>query len=172
VTNQEWNPTLLRSNIVTIQDEVQMVKSNPDSAVAAKVLEALSAIDAEANRKKAEQVTGLRTALAAINSRIHELERQRDQVEQAIGQISGRKILMQGRRPRDYLDELRERVVRWLISHPGKTYTARELHSEFPELKPFPSLVTFFKKAIAKGLIAVDKSGGPVRTRYTSLANE
>lgn len=150
-----------------------MVRVSTDNAIAKKALEAIAAIDAEASRKKAEQVGGLQDALRAIDARMAELKGQRQQVEEALEKIAGKKVLAKARGPRiprqDY-QELRERLVRWMKSHAPQTYTAKELQREFPELKTFPSLVMFLKKQIEQGLVTVDKSGGPINTKYAAAA--
>ncbi|HVS71913.1 MAG TPA: hypothetical protein VHQ47_11715 [Phycisphaerae bacterium] len=151
-----------------------MVKRNPspqaaDNAFAKKALEAIQQIDAEASRRKAEQLESLREALGNIDQRLADLSYQRQQVEEAISKITGKAAPVQ-RKPRGSHDELRSRLLRWLGSHPGQWYTAGDLQREFPELEGIPSVAMFLKKPISEGAVQVDKTGGNRNTKYSASA--
>lgn len=146
-----------------------------DNAYARKALDAIAAIEQEAQKKKLEQVNILREALKNIDGRIGELQHQRQQVENAIEKIMGKPVApvkTAKKRGRINHQELRNRVVNWLSSHPGVAYTAVQLHEEFPELEGFASIAAFLKQPIADGVIVVDKSGGNRNTRYSAQAKQ
>jgi DNA repair exonuclease SbcCD ATPase subunit len=136
-----------------------------DNAFAKKALEAISQIEEEAQRKKSEQLEGLREALKNIQQRINDLEHQRTQVEEAIGRITGR-APAPARRTRSNHDELRGRILRWLGGHAGEWFTAGDLQREFPELEKVTSVAMFLKKPVSEGQVKVDKSGGNRNTKY------
>jgi hypothetical protein len=139
-----------------------------DNAFAKKALEAISQIEEEAQRKKSEQLEGLRDALGNIQQRIDDLEHQRTQVLEAIGRITGKSPGTPTRRPRSNHDELRARLLRWLAGHPGEWYTSTDLQREFPELEKVTSVAMFLKKPITEGSVKVDKTGGNRNTKYAT----
>jgi hypothetical protein len=138
-----------------------------DNAFAKKALEAIQQIDAEASRRKQEQLESLREALGNIDQRIDDLQHQRQQVVEAISKITG-KPAPAGRKPRGSHDELRARLLRWLAGHPGEWYTAGDLQREFPELEGMASIAMFLKKPITEGQVKVDKTGGNRNTKYSA----
>lgn len=147
------------------------VSNLADNAYARKALDAIAAIEQEAQKRKLEQVNVLRDALKNIDQRISELQHQRQQVEDAIEKIMGKSaapVKATKKRGRVNHQELRGRVVNWMSSHPGVVYTAVQLHEEFPELDGFASIAAFLKQPIADGVIIVDKSGGNRNTRYSA----
>lgn len=142
--------------------------SAPENAFAKKALESLREIEEEAARKKTEQLEGLREALGNIDARIQELQGQQQQVQDAIGRITGKAPLERRRRANH--DELRARVLRWLSGHAGTWYHANDLQREFPELQEMASVSIFLKAAIGEGVVKVDKSGGNRNTRYSAAS--
>lgn len=146
-----------------------MVKSPAPNTAVRKALDAITAIEAEARRKKMEQLDGLREALRNIDQRIDELAHQRQQVEFAITKITGKiPETPPPRRSRKNSgnDDLPERVVRWLESRAGEWFTSSQLQAEFVELKDLPSIAAFLKNPIEGGVVVVDRNGGPRNTKY------
>jgi seryl-tRNA synthetase len=136
-----------------------------ENAYAKKALEAIQSIEEEAERKKREQLDTLREALSSIDARIGELEQQKSQVTTAIEKISG-KAPSSGRRVRRNLDDVRDRLVRWLGARSGEKFDSPRLQKEFPELKSIPSIAAFLKKPIDEGAVAMEREGGPRSARY------
>ncbi len=143
--------------------------SLPENAIAKKALDSLRQIEEETAKQKAQQLDGLREAIGNIDSRIRELEVQRQQVLDTMSRITG-KPAPSARRPRSDHSEVRERVVRWLTGHAGTWYHSSELQTEFPELQEVVSVAMFLKKPIEEGTVKVDKTGGNRNTRYTAAA--
>src|SRR5690349_18998673 len=88
-----------------------------ENAIARKVLEEIQKIENEAKQKKLAQLESLQQAKANIHDRIEQLQHQLTQIDNAMSVITGGKPLpgkAPVRRQRRNLDEVRERLVRWM----------------------------------------------------------
>ncbi|MCL2645580.1 MAG: hypothetical protein FWD61_01080 [Phycisphaerales bacterium] len=140
-----------------------------DNAVARKVLEEIQKIETEAKQKKLEQLESLQQAKTSILDRMEELNHQLSQIEDAIMTITGSKRVpaSQPQQKRTYrnLDEVRERVARWLEARKGEKFMAGDLVKEFPELDGF-KISLFLKPLTLAGTVKTDDSEGHRRMRY------
>ena len=144
--------------------------SLPDNALAKKVLEEIEKIDAEAKQKKLAQLDSLETAKQNILQRIRELQHQLGHIEKAMEIINDGKVVRSKpekieKRGRRNLDEIRDRVCRWMESHKGEKYAARDLVREFNELRDVP-MSYLLKPLVQSGKIKTDLSEGPKRPKY------
>ncbi|MCL2647263.1 MAG: hypothetical protein FWD61_09690 [Phycisphaerales bacterium] len=139
-----------------------------DNAVAKKVMEEIQKIEAEAKQKKLEQLESLEQVKANISDRMEELKHQLEQVENAIATITGSKRASASqpqKRTRRDLNEVRERMVRWLESQNGKKFMAGDLIKEFPELEGVQ--ISMFLRALTQaGTVKTDASEGNRRMKY------
>jgi chromosome segregation ATPase len=139
-------------------------QSRSDNAIARRAIDEIERIDKAAADKKREQLATLQEAIEAIDTRIGELQGQRRQIEAAIASITG-KAVRGPRRNRSDLDEVRERVARWMAGHPGEKFKSSDIEREFPELAGTP-ISTFLKSLIKDGRVQVDTSNGIRRQTY------
>lgn len=139
-----------------------------DNAVAKKVLDEIQKIEAEATQKKLEQLESLEQVKTNIIDRIEELQHQLAQIETAITAITGNKRASSSqpqKRVRRELNEVRERVVRWLGSQDGKMFMAGDLIKEFPELEGV-QISMFLRTLTQNGTVKTDSSEGNRRMKY------
>jgi hypothetical protein len=146
----------------------QKTGSMPDNALAKQALENIAKIDKEAQHRKMEQLESLKSARAAILERINELNHQLAQIDKAVSAITGQPLPTRGtgeRKPRRNLEEVRERVGRWLEARRGQKFMARDLVQEFAELDGV-AVSIFIKPLVEGGLVKTDSSDGIRRTKY------
>ena len=141
-----------------------------DNAVAKKVLEEIQKIEAEAKQKKLEQLESLEQVKTNILDRMEELKHQLAQVENAITMItggSGKRAATSSpeKRARRDLNEVRERLVRWLEGRKGEKFMAGDLIKEFPELEGV-QISMFLRTLTQAGTVKTDASEGNRRMRY------
>ncbi|MCL2648930.1 MAG: hypothetical protein FWD61_18350 [Phycisphaerales bacterium] len=140
-----------------------------DNAVAKKVLEEIQKIEAEAKQKKLEQLESLEQVKANISDRMEELKHQLEQVENAIATITGAGKRVSASQPqkrvRRDLNEVRERLVRWLEGRKGEMFMAGDLIKEFPELEGV-QISMFLRTLTQAGTVKTDASEGNRRMRY------
>jgi len=139
-----------------------------DNAVAKKVLEEIQKIEAEAKQKKLEQLESLQQVKANILDRMEELKHQLEQVENAIATITGSKRASASqpqKRVRRDLNEVRERLVRWLEGRKGEMFMAGDLIKEFPELEGV-QISMFLRTLTQAGTVKTDASEGNRRMKY------
>ena len=139
--------------------------SLPDNALAKQALESIRAIDREAQEKKLAQVEALKSAKAALLERLNELNHQLEQIDKAIAAVTGEPVPSREKRGRRNLDDVRERVGRWLDGHRGQRFGAGDLVREFPELEGV-GMSIFLKPLIMSGKLQTDKSEGIRRMKY------
>src|SRR4051794_2314664 len=137
----------------------------PDNALAKQALEAIDQIDKEAQQKKQAQADALKKARDSITDRIGELNHQLVQIDKALSAITGQPAASREKRPRRDLNEIRERVGRWLEGRRGQKFGAGELQSEFPELEGV-AVSIFLKPLIESGKVKTDSSEGIRRMKY------
>ena len=137
----------------------------PDNALAKQALEAIDQIDREAQQKKEAQAEALKKARETINDRINELNHQLVQIEKALGAITGEPVGPRVKRARRDLNEIRERVGRWMEGHRGQKFSAGELQTEFPELEDV-AISIFLKPLVETGKVKTDSSEGIRRMKY------
>ena|GEM_PF-2007491 len=141
-----------------------------DNAIAKKALEEIQKIEDEAKQKKLEQLGSLQQVKDNIQDRIGELNHQLAQIENAITMITGdgRAPASASRQPkRTYrnLDEVRDRVARWMGARKGERFMAGDLAKEFPELDGF-KISLFLKPLTQAGTVKTDDTEGHRRMRY------
>jgi hypothetical protein len=137
----------------------------PDNALAKQALESIKAIEREAQEKKLAQVETLKSAKAALLERLNELNHQLVQIDKAIAAVTGEPVPTREKRGRRNLDDVRERVGRWLDGHRGQRFGAGDLVREFPELEGV-GMSIFLKPLISSGKLQTDKSEGIRRMKY------
>ena len=145
--------------------KAKMPISLPDNALAKKALEAILQIDKDAQSKKLEQLESLKSAKAAIIERINELNHQLAQIDKAISAVTGSPAPSREKRVRRNLDEVRERVGRWMEGHKGEKFVAGDLVKEFPELEGV-AVSIFMKPLIESKKVQTDTSEGIRRMKY------
>ena len=144
-----------------------MVKSpTSDNAIIKKALEAVAAIEEEAEKKKREQLATLEAALEAIKGRITELLHQEQQLLTAIERITGKPAAKKPRTPQGGAGELRQRVARWINDRPAGRFSAGEIKAEFPEINANVGLL--LRPLLESG--AIRKEGDKAATRYMAAA--
>ena len=139
-----------------------------ENAIAKKVLEEIQRIEAEANEKKLAQLESLQQAKANIAERIEQLQHQLEQVEKAIAVVTGGKPAAAKRverRQRRNLEEVRERLARWMEGRRGQKFMAGDLVKEFPELDGV-AVSIFMKPLTQAGQVKTDTSEGNRRMKY------
>jgi hypothetical protein len=136
----------------------------PDNALAKQALEAIDQIDKEAQQKKEAQAEALKKARETITDRINELNHQLAQIDKALAAITGQPTT-RVKRPRRDLNEIRERVGRWMEGHRGQKFGAGELQKEFPELEGV-AVSIFLKPLVEEGKVSTDSSDGIRRMKY------
>jgi len=141
------------------------VNSLPDNALAKQALETIKQIERDAQSRKLEQLEMLKQARAAIMERVSELNHQLVQIDKTMGAITGQPASSGERRERRNLEEVRERVARWMEGHRGEKYAAGQLATEFPELDGVPISI-FLRPLIEAGKVQTDASEGVRRMKY------
>ena len=141
-----------------------------ENAVAKKVLEEIQKIEAEAKQKKLEQLKSLEQVKTNILDRMEELKHQLAQVENAITMITGGSSKRASASPpekrvRRDLNEVRERLVRWLEGRKGEMFMAGDLIKEFPELEGV-QISMFLRTLTQAGTVKTDASEGNRRMKY------
>jgi hypothetical protein len=136
----------------------------PDNALAKQAIDAIRAIDREAQEKRLQQLEQLKAAKASIIERVNELHHQLAQIDKAMEAITGQPAVREKSERRN-LKEVRERVERWMDGHKGEKYGAGDLAKEFPELEGV-SISLFLKPLVESGKIHTDASAGLRRTKY------
>src|SRR6185369_8961220 len=87
----------------------------PDNALAKQAMDTIKQIEREAQDKKLQQLESLKTARITIMERISELQHQLTQLDKAMEAITGHAPAGTGeRRERRNLEEVRQRVARWM----------------------------------------------------------
>ena len=137
----------------------------PDNALAKQALEAIDQIDKEAQQKKEQQAEALKKAKDTITERINELNHQLTQIDKALAAITGEPTAPREKRPRRDLNEIRDRVGRWMEGHRGQKFGAGELQKEFPELEGV-AVSIFLKPLTEAGKVKTDSSEGIRRMKY------
>jgi hypothetical protein len=140
-----------------------------ENALAKQALEAIDQIDREAQQKKQAQADALKKARDTVTERISELEHQLAQIDKALSAITGQPST-RAKRPRRDLNEIRERVGRWMEGHRGQKFGAGDLQKEFPELEGV-AVSLFLKPLIEDGKIKTDTSDGIRRMKYFVAEN-
>lgn len=143
----------------------QRASGLPENALAKQALENIAKIDKEAQQKKMEQLDGLKSAKAAILERMNELTHQLEQINKAIGVVTGNPTETKERRPRRSWDGERDRVGRWLEGRRSQKFAAGDLIREFPELDG-QVMSIFLKPLIESGKVKTDTTEGIRRTKY------
>jgi len=136
-----------------------------DNAIAKQALEALDQIDREAQQKKQAQAEALKKARESITDRINELNHQLSQLDKALAAITGHAPAARVKHARRDLNEIRERVGRWMEGRKGQKFGAGDLQTEFPELEGV-AVSIFLKPLVESGKIHTDTSEGIRRTKY------
>lgn len=136
-----------------------------DNALAKQALEAIDQIDKEAQQKKQAQADALKKARESITERIGELDHQLAQIDKALAAITGQSPSPRTKRPRRDLNEIRERVGRWMEGHRGQKFGAGDLQKEFPELEDV-AISIFLKPLVEDGKVKTDSSEGIRRMKY------
>jgi hypothetical protein len=140
-----------------------------ENALAKQALEAIDQIDREAQQKKQAQADALKKARDTITERMSELEHQLAQIDKALAAITGQPAA-RPKRPRRDLNEIRERVGRWMEGHRGEKFGAGDLQKEFPELEGV-AVSLFLKPLIEENKIKTDTSEGIRRMKYFVAEN-
>ena len=96
---------------------------------------------------------------------MNELNHQLAQIDKALAAITGQSPAARTKRPRRDLNEIRERVGRWMEGHRGQKFGAGDLAKEFPELEGV-AVSIFLKPLIEEGKIKTDSSDGIRRMKY------
>ena len=137
-----------------------------DNALVKQAMENIWKIDEETKQRKLEQLDTLRSAKHAIMTRLNELNDQLVQIDQAMAAVTGQESTSpRQRRTRRNLDDVRERVARWMESRRGQQFLARDLMREFSELEGV-QVSMFLKPLIEIGSIKTDVTEGMRRTKY------
>lgn len=136
-----------------------------ENALAKQALEAIDQIDREAQQKKQAQADGLKKARETITERMNELNHQLAQIDKALAAITGQPAAPRTKRPRRDLNEIRERVGRWMEGRRGQKFGAGDLATEFPELEGV-AISIFLKPLIEEGKVKTDSSEGIRRMKY------
>jgi hypothetical protein len=139
-------------------------KPMPENALAKKAMDEIGRIEREAQDKKLAQLDSLQTAKAHLLDRMRDIQREVDQIDEAISHITGKAMSKERRERRDLSGE-RERVARWMAGRQGQQFSASDLVREFPELDGTPISI-FLKPLVESGRIKTDASGGIRRTKY------
>ena len=137
----------------------------PDNALAKKALEAIQEIERDAQVRKLQQLESLKSAKAALLERMNELNHQLGQLDKAISAVTGSPAPTREKRARRNLDEVRDRVGRWMEGHRAQKFSAGDLAREFPELDGV-AVSIFMKPLIEDGKISTDTSEGIRRMKY------
>jgi hypothetical protein len=137
----------------------------PDNALAKQALEAIDQIEREAEQKKLAQAEGLKEARETIMKRIGELNHQLEQLDKALSAITGEAPAPKERRQRRDLNEIRERVGRWMEGRRGQKFSAGDLQREFPELEGV-AVSIFLKPLVEENKVKTDASEGIRRMKY------
>jgi hypothetical protein len=141
-----------------------------DNALAKQAMEAIDQIEREAQQKKEAQAESLKKARESITERINELNHQLAQIDKALAAITGQPAAKGPKRPRRDLNEIRERVGRWMEGHRGQKFGAGDLAKEFPELDGV-AISIFLKPLVEEGKIKTDSSEGIRRMKYFVAEN-
>ena len=139
-----------------------------DNAIAKKAMEAVAQIDADAKEKKLAQLESLQAARAALLQRRSDIDTQLGQIAKGISAVTGQPSSPRPtgeKRTRRNLDELRDRVGRWMEAHKGQKYSAGDLAKEFAELESTP-ISYFMKLLVDEGKVKTDTGEGIRRTKY------
>lgn len=139
--------------------------SLPDNALAKQALDTIKQIEREAQDKKLEQLDMLKSARATIMERVTELNHQLAQIDKTMSAITGQAAPSGEKRERRNLEEIRERVSRWMDGHRGEKFAAGQLAAEFPELEGV-AISIFLKPLIESGKVQSDASDGVRRMKY------
>ena len=137
----------------------------PDNALAKQALDSIKQIEREAQDKKLQQLEMLKTARAAIMERVNELTHQLAQIDKTMEAITGQPAAKGEKRERRNLEEVRERVSRWMEGRRGQKFAAGELVHEFPELDGV-AVSIFLKPLVESGKVQTDASEGVRRMKY------
>jgi hypothetical protein len=136
----------------------------PDNALAKQALDTIKQIEREAQDKKLVQLDMLKTARATITERINELQHQLAQIDKTMESITGQPVTREKRERRN-LEEVRERVARWMEGRRGQKFSAGDLVKEFPELDGV-AISIFIKPLVESGKVHNDSSDGVRRMKY------
>ncbi len=139
--------------------------SSPDNALAKQALDTIKQIDREAMDKKMAQLEMLKSAKATLMDRIDELNHQLAQIDKTMEAITGHPAPSREKRERRNLEEIRERVSRWMEGHRGQKFSAGELTKEFPELEGV-AISIFIKPLVESKQVQTDSSDGVRRMKY------
>lgn len=139
--------------------------SLPDNALAKQALDSIKQIEREAQDKKLEQLEKLKTARATIMDRVTELNHQLTQIDKTMEAITGTPAPNREKRERRNLEEIRERVSRWMEGRRGQKFAAGQLATEFPELDGV-AISIFLKPLVEEGKVQTDASEGVRRMKY------
>ena len=142
----------------------------PSSDLARQVLDSVAQIEQEAQQKKRDQADGLRQSRRAILDQIRDFRRQADQIDHALAAISGTSSLAKAKGTRRDLNDVRERMGRWLEAHRGEKFNAGILTHEFPELQG-TAVSYVLKPLVAVGRVQADASEGVKRPKYFAPPN-
>jgi hypothetical protein len=137
----------------------------PDNALAKQALDSIKQIEREAQDKKMAQLEVLKGARATIMERVTELNHQLAQIDKTMEAITGTPAPSHERRERRNLEEIRERVGRWMEGHRGEKFAAGQLAAEFPELDGV-AISIFLKPLVEAGKVHTDASDGVRRMKY------
>ena len=142
----------------------------PENALTQKVLAEIEKIEAEARQRKLAQLETLQQARGNILERIGELQHQLAHIDKAIAAADGKPGAIRGDKPlRRNLNDVRERVGRWLQERKGQKFGAGDLVKEFPELEGTP-ISYLLKPLVQSGQVQVDASEGIKRPKYFAAA--
>ena len=139
--------------------------SLPDNALAKQALDTIKQIEREAQDKKLAQLEMLKSARATIMERVEELNHQLAQIDKTMSAITGQPAPTGEKRERRNLEEIRERVSRWMEGHRGEKYAAGQLAAEFPELDGV-AISIFLRPLVEAGKVQTDASEGVRRMKY------